>query len=80
LVGNLGLREWIDAPLYPAVRGDLLAANHPAPGTGAKSSPQIVGKPAPITGGGAGAALADTGKTPQRVVWNFRKGHVPEQR
>ena len=68
LVGNLGLREWIDASLYPAVRGDLLAGNHPAPGTGAKqSSPQIVGKPAPITGGGA-AALVDTGKTPQRVA------------
>jgi len=69
LVGNLGLREWVDASLYPAVRGDLLAGTHPAPGTGAKqSSPQIVGKPAPITGGATIAFVPDKGKTPERVA------------
>lgn len=68
LVGNLGLREWVDASLYPALRGDLPAGDHPAPGTGAKqSSPQIVGKPAPITGAG-GAAFADTSRTPPRIA------------
>jgi hypothetical protein len=67
LVGNLGLREWIDSALYPAVRRDLLAGKHPAPGTGAKpSSPQIVGKPAPITGAAA-FTLLEKAKTPKNV-------------
>ena len=38
LTGNLGLREWFDAALYPVAISDLQAGNHPSPVTTAKPS------------------------------------------
>ena len=49
LLGNLGIREWVDAALSPVERGVLLAGKHPAPNAGNKpSQPAIVAKPASI--------------------------------
>ena len=60
LVGNLGLREWVDASLESAKNGELLAGTHPSPGTGTKqSSPQLVGKPSAISGASAGASVSE---------------------
>ncbi|WP_213772871.1 hypothetical protein [Bradyrhizobium sp. dw_78] len=52
LVGHLGLREWIDATLYPVINGDLHAGQHPAPGAVAKPSlPATIAKPSPLPTG-----------------------------
>jgi hypothetical protein len=46
LVGNLGLREWIEAALSPAIGGELLLGHHPAPSTSKPAAnPSIVAAP-----------------------------------
>jgi hypothetical protein len=77
LVGHLGLREWIDATLYPVINGDLQAGKHPAPGAAAKPSlPATIGKPSPLpTGSNDVASLAPQKNLPpltpeQQIIAN----------
>jgi hypothetical protein len=55
LAGDLGLREWVLSAFFPVEEHDLLAGNHPPPGTAKPTpTPSAVSPPKPIPGPAAG--------------------------
>jgi hypothetical protein len=83
LLGNLGIREWIDASLGPVNAGVLQAGKHPAPTTAATAAkPNFVSKPTSLASANlfdaASSFSAAPSATQDKIASSLREQKFPE--